>query len=418
MRRGAFTRLAVKALSAVLLAAAVFAPTAGAQESGIRPPTDESYSAALQDLEARRYGSAIERLGAIVSRDPGNLGALLDLAIAHCLVDEPDAAARIFLALESRSDLPPTIAEVVAYYRSGGCRPGSVGLQGFASLGAGYARNLNLAPLSGLISLPGLGIDLPLAASSRPRNAPFSQLEAGAVYPLTLDEEWTLGAFAQGLHYAGESNYDLASVQASLNFRRTDPSLQSEAQLAYARLWLGGTAHLSATVANGAVLTPLDSRWSAGPALTASFLSYTELSAFDARQLELRGRLRWQMARSRVTLDAGWLHDAQIANRPGGDRRGPVLTLRANWLPGEADAVDLAVRQAWLNDSEPYNPPLFGDARRSTRLTSLQAIWRHALGPRLSARFEYRYQLTRDTIELFAYDAHTASVSLEWSFSR
>ena len=388
------------------------------RSAGGGPAADPAYREALDDLEARRYRRAIDRLNAVATRDPANRGALLDLAMAYCLAGEPDAAARLFLGLEAQPDLPPAIAEIIAYYRAGGCRPRPLGLQGFVSAGGGYARNLNLAPLSGLIWLPGLGIDLPLGEGSRPRHSVLSQLEAGAVYALSGDEAWTLGGFAQGTRYRDATDYSLDSLQASLNFRRAGPTLRTEAQLAHARLWLGGRAHLGATVAGGTVLAGLGDGWAAGPSLALTQLAYSELSAFDARQVELRGRLQWQGAALRISLDAGWQHDAPQNARPGGDRRGPVMQVRASWLAGAADSVDLVLRQTWLNDREPYNEALFGDLRRASRSTTVQAAWRHALAPRLNARLDYRYQVNRDPVGLFAYDAQSAVVSLEWSFAR
>lgn len=387
------------------------------------PAQSRGYDAAIWDLEAGRYTSAIDELESIVNSQPSNLGALLDLAIARCLSGAPDQAARIFLQLESRPDLPPPIAEVIAYYRSGHCTPRPIGLLGLIAAGVGYAHNLNLAPLSSVIPLPGLGVDLALAEGSRPRSSAYSQLEGGLLFPLTVDRRWTLGAFAQSLrHVEGYSrDYDLGSAQASLNYRNGGiggfPG-RTEAQLAHARLWLGGRAHLGATVASGSMLAPLGTDWSAGGALAATRLAYSELGAFNSRQLELRARSRWQSSAVRLTVDAGWHHDEALAQRPGGDRRGPVLQIQANWLAGPRDAVDLTLRQTWLRDASPYNVTLFGDLRRSSRQTSLQFAWRHALTPRLNARLDYRYHLSRDPLQLFVYNAQTATASLEWTFSR
>jgi hypothetical protein len=406
----------VAAAAFCALALGFAAPRAAGQAAS---PAGDDYAAALEDLDAGRPEAAIRRLDRVVARQPLNLGAWLDLAIAYCMAEEPDAAARIFLQLDARADLPPAIAEVIAYYREGACRPTRRPVLGFVSAGVGYAKNLNLAPISNLIQIPGLGIILELADSSRPRNAPLAQVEGGLLTPLNRDESLTLGAYGQAIAYRDASEFNLVIGQASLNWRPVQPGWRPEAQASYAQLWLGGKAQLGVMQATGALLRPLDDRWQVGGVLAATRLAYNELSTFDARQMELRARLRWQDgARLRLTGDLGWQFDQAVHDRPGDDRQGPVLLLQATWAFAERQALDVTWRQTWLRDSEPYSPPFFGDTRRAPSLANLNASWRYALTRNLIGRVQVLANWSRDSIELFDYNAQSVTFSLDWLLGR
>lgn len=392
--------------------------TAGLLPSDGRTAEDLRYDQAMTEMSAGRTQAAIGHLRAIVASEPAHQGARLDLAIAYCLAGQPEAAGQIFDAFEQQPDLPPAIAEVIAFYRAGGCRPAPARLRGFAALGVGYARNLNLAPLSGLISLPGLGTEIPLSDASRPRHAWLGSWESGALYALTRDESWTLGGYAQGHHYQGATQYSIDSAIASLNYRRTFTDLRTEAQLAHARLWLGGRSHLSATVANASATLPIGRTWLAGPVLSGTQLAFSELSAFDSRQVELRGRLQWQAPGLRATFEAGWQQDSPMGGRPGGERRGTITQIQAHWLATPNDSLSLLLRQARLADSQAYNDTLFGDLRRTTRTESAQLGWRHELTSQLTARLEFRHLTSKEQTGLFTYSTQMLMTALEWGFSR
>ena len=383
-----------------------------------RQPTGGEYQFALDDLESGRTAAAVTRLRALVDANPAHLGAWLDLAIAHCLAGEADAAHRVFLLLESRADLPPGIAEVIGWYRSGECRPRGRPWRGFVSAGVGWARNVNLAPLSDRIFLPTLGLDLQLADSSLRRDAPFAQVDMGGIYALTQDQHWTLGGFAQAVRYRDAADFNLTSAQATLGWRNYTQTFRGDAQGSYARLWVDGTTRLGAASGNGSALWPLSGRWWAGAAGGLTRITYADLATYDARQLELRGRLRWQAPALRLTMDAGWLTDRAMGERPGGDRGGPVLQWQATWFPSPVHSLDLGVRQTWLRDGDAYSPALFGDTRRAPRLSTVHGTWRRALGNDLVSRVDYRYSVSRDTLPLFSYNAHMLTMSLEWQFGR
>lgn len=396
-------------------------PTNGSPAAVGQPPQAAGdrasrYARALRDLEAGRLREAIAGLQAVVDEVPGDLGAQLDLAIAHCLSGDATSAGRLFTALEARPDLPPAIAEVIAWYREGACRPPRRSLQAFALTGVGYANNLNIAPSAGLIELPELGAVLALAEGSRPRSAGFTLLEAGLAQPLSADGDLTLGLHLQDTRYQGASTYNLAALQANLAWRRQQDGLRTEAQLGHASVLLGGASHLGALVASGALTRALTPAWSVGSTGVFTQRRYSELSNFDARQLELRGRLQWRHGgRAQLHADLGWQWDAAVRDRPGGDRQGPVLQLGGSWLPGGGHALEVSVRSTWLRDDAAYSPALFGPTRRAQHLTTSQATWRAPLSSRLTLRADLRHARSSDALPLFEYGASSISVGLEWA---
>lgn len=379
---------------------------------------EDPHRYALSELENRRYATAIRALNAVLAKDQSNLGAWLDLGIAHCLAGNADSASRIFLTLEARDDLPTGVAEVLAFYRTGGCRPRPLGVQGFLSAGAGFATNVNLAPLSSLISLPGLGLDLTLQSDSRPRRSAFGQVDVGAVYALTSDQSWTVAGLAQIQRYGQAPDLGLDSTQASLSYRRPSAVALTESQLTYAQLWLGGRPHVAALSASGQTLHHAVGPVSVGVSGNVTRLSFSELTAFDAIQYDARARLIFNSGSARVTLDAGWIEDRPIGERAGGRRHGPVAQARLQMPAGKLGSLDFVARRTWLRDSNPYNETLFADLIRSSQQLSFQAAWRIPVAPQTSLRIDYKLQSARDTISLFSYNAHTISAAMEWSFAR
>ena len=386
--------------------------------SSTAAPGEDTHSRALADLENGRHSAAIRALDLIIASDPSNLGAWLDLGIAHCLAGNADAASRIFLTLEARDDLPTGVAEVLAFYRTGGCRPLPLGLQGFISIGTGYATNVNLAPLSGLVSLPGLGLDLTLQSESRPRRSPLNQLELGAVYALTRDQAWTVAALGQVQRYGEASELGLDTTQVSLSYRRPSPLALSESQVSYSQLWLGGRPHVGALSASGQMLRHAVGPLSLGLAGNVTRLSFSELTSFDAVQYDARARAILNSGSTRLTLDAGWIEDRPTGDRAGGRRHGPVAQARLQMPVGKLGSLDFIARRSWLRDANPYNEVLFADLVRSSQQLSFQAAWRIPVAPQTSLRIDYRLQSARDTISLFSYNAHTLTAAMEWSFAR
>ena len=386
------------------------AQTRGGDDSLAPPPNaDEAHPGAL-----RARVTALRRQ---VAAEPGNLGAQLDLGIALCLLGQGDDAMRTFLLLEARADLPPAIAEVISWYRTGGCRastPARYG-GGFVALGMGWARNFNLAPLAESIYLPALDAQLALDESSRRRNASLASLEAGVVLPLTADQRWSLGAYLNALRYQGSPDYAFTGVQGSLNWRAQEGPRVSEMQASLGALKVGDTTRIRTATLVGSRLLEIGPGWWSGGTLSATKIDYYEQAALDAKQYELRGRLRWQGSQTRFTADLGWMEDQQGSERPGGNRRGPVVQSHLLWALPHGRSLEATLKHSWLRDSAAYSPALFGEQHRKPRVTMASLAIRQPLTQSLAAKLELRATHSRDTLELFKYGTQSAWASLEWT---
>lgn len=377
------------------------------QGPGAEPAWNETHPARLRQT--------VMELQATVAREPGNLGAQLDLAIAYCLSGQADDGMRLFALLESLPALPPAIAEVIAWYRSGGCQPlPAPRPAGFVAAGAGWARNFNLAPLAESIYLPALDAQLALDESSRRRDAAFGAVEAGGSWPLSADRRWLLGGYVQALRYRGSPDHAFTGAQGSLSWRAQEGARVTEAQAALGALAVGEATRIRTATLSAARLWGVGVGWWWGGAFSATRIAYAEQQALDSRQYELRMRARWQGPVGRVTAEWGWMEDDQVNERPGGNRRGPVLQGHALWPLAGDRSLETTLRHSWLQDSAPYSPALFGSQQRAPRVTMASVALRQPLGRQLNARLEYRTTRSRDALELFRYSTQSAWVSLEW----
>lgn len=397
---------------AVLFAAPAVSEAADTSASG----AEAVYRQAVDDMEAGRTDAAIERLEALVAREPRNLGAQLDLAIAQCLAGHADEAARLFLLLDSRPDLPAAIAEVIGYYRGGACVPKKRPWQAFFATGAGWAHNLNFAPMSDRVYLSGIGVELGLAPTSLSRDAPFAMLEAGGVGALSSDQKVVVTGYGQAVRYRESADYALSTAQLGLGWRDYRPDTRVDAQGTYASLRIGSAGRLNATMLSASQLWLAGGPWWLGGAANIARVDYADQPALDSRQYEARARFRWSGNAVRVTGDAGWLEDREASGRPGGNRRGAVSQLQLFWLISNERSLDATLRYGTLHDQAAYSTALFGDTRREPRLTTLNAAFRQSIVPGINLRLEYRYQSSRDTIALFDYRAYSVWSSIEWVF--
>lgn len=400
-----------QALAEVAPAAPAPGASPGARE--LEAPTGDEDENDPAVLRAR-----VAALRAQVRAEPGNLGAQLDLAIAYCLSGQAEDGLRLFLLLDSLPDLPPAIAEVIAWYRSGGCTPQArLRPSGFVGAGGGWARNFNLAPLSERVYLPALDAQLVLDEASQRRDGPFSALEAGGSWPLSADGRWTLGAYVQAVRYRQASEHAFTGGQASIAWREQGRGQATEVQAAAGALSVGTATRIHTGTLQASRMWGAGSGWWWGGAALATRIGYAGQRALDAQQYELRARARWQQPGGRLTADVGWLSDEQVNERPGGNRRGPLVQGHAAWMLPGGRLLDATWRRSWMRDSAAYSPALFGEQQRTPRVTTWSVALRQPLERQLNARLEYRSTRSQDSMELFRYTSQSTWVSLEWSWS-
>lgn len=420
--RGACRSLRAKLSNVIWRSALILAllPCHGANAGDILD--DDAYRQALADLSNGQTRSAIEKLSAVLKRYPSHRGAQLDLALAYCKANLPENAEILFAQMEALPDLPPAIDEVIRLYRRDYCKPSSSAWLAYAAVGVGKANNLNQAPAIGFINLDPLGLILQLSDQSRPQRDHYSTLEVALFRP-PADRGWSGGVFMQSINYAQENTYDNALVQGVVSYRDYLGQGRLDIQGALAHQTYNGHSHLTLPSLSAGIMWPLFAAdehqeapvWQAGGVVSAFDFRYPDLPNYRSRQFEFRGRLRYQPnLKLSISSEAGWSVDKALADRPGGDREGPIAQLALQWILDKNQSLELLHRRTWLQDAQAYSPVFFGDTQRSNGQSSWYGAWRYWLSPQFQLRIEGRYWTSRDTVPLFNFNSSSAGVMVEW----
>ena len=375
------------------------------------PDSDNAaYGSALSDLAAGRTQAAIEGFSTIVARNPNHQGALLDLALAYCQEALPDKAEILFERMLESPDLPPAIQEIINFYRMGACQAPSPVWRTMLAAGFGRAQNLNQAPQSGLLYLPKLNITLQLAEKSRPQTDNFLITEA-VLLRQPDSSGWGGGLFLQNSTYGQQSTFDYTLTTGLLTRKTQLSTAQVELQGVLLNQQYGGHNHLNSMSLAGSAI------WGEQAGLIASIatFNYPNLPDYRSRQLELRGR--WQSHKNNalnLVGDVGWSIDQARADRPGGNRAGPLAQISALWAFAPNQSLEMVHRIAWNHDSKPYSALFFGDVRRQNRQISTYATWRYRISKNWQWRVEGRHANSTDTLSLFTYGSSALSAMLAW----
>lgn len=379
--------------------------------------SDETlYQSALDDLSQGNTHQAIEKLNRLVVRTPMHLGALLDLAIAYCQSDAPIKAEVMFDRLGGYfPQLPPTISELITYYRET-CRSPVPVWRSFVAAGMGHADNLNQSPGIEYYFLRPFDLTLKLAESARPRKDNFRAIEAG-ISRSSQEAGWGGGVFFQEVDYLHANEYDTRLGQANVSYRHKAGAIHLEAQGIVSHLTLGGESYLTSLSTNLSAMLPLssDGHWQFGGIGSLTDLNYLTLSDYRARIVEARGRLLWQPhPLLRLLGEVGWNQDTAQGNRPGGNRSGSVAQLMGQVELTGRQFLEFFHRQTWVADEAAYSQAFFGDEKRRPHQSSWYAAWRYQLPENFQLRLEARYGANRDTIPLFDYRSSSFGILLEW----
>ena len=375
------------------------------------PDSDNAaYGSALSDLAAGRTQAAIEGFSTIVARNPNHQGALLDLALAYCQEALPRKAEILFERMLASPDLPPAIQEVINFYRMGACQAPSPVWRTMLATGFGRAQNLNQAPQSGLLYLPTLDITLQLAEKSRPQTDNFLTTEA-VLLRQPDSSGWGGGLFLQNSTYGHQGAFDCTLTTGLLTRRTQVGAAQVELQGVLLNQQYGGHNHLNSISLAGSAI------WGGQAGLIASFatFNYPNLPDYRSQQLDLRGRLQSNKDNAfSLVGDIGWSIDQALADRPGGNRAGPLAQITALLEFAPNQSLEVIHRLAWNDDSKPYSALFFGDVRRQNRHISTYAAWRYRVSKNWQWRVEGRHATSTDTVSLFTYDSSTLSTMLVW----
>lgn len=397
---------------ALLLATLCLPLIAAAQQAADTP---ELYQDALQSIAEGRNKDAFETLTRVIEHEPQHAGAWLDLALIQCSLGNDDEAQRMFAIIETRFNPSQGILDIIGEAREQGCRwraHSSASLM----LSRGVDQNVNQGASSAtyVITRPDGSIELPVLSEFLPKHDQYSSLWADYMRDLTANGSVGFVQF-QARRNDSLHQYDSEALYAGL-----------ETPWRFGRWTLRGTATLGALTLGGRYyqrLGQLQARLGPPLPLPDSFqfnllagltrTQYLTLHNFDANTAEIRGQLSYASAAGYAAASVGRLVDHGNSLRPGGQRDGWLLNLRARRLLGQNVTGELAyTRQSWQGTSA-YAPGLIDEVRtQSTQV--LRGVLSYALTNNQSVQLEARVVRNKENISIFQYNERLLQLSWQW----
>ena len=396
------------------------APASAAATDTATLPT--SYQAALAAMRAHDWPHARQLLQQTLAEQPQLAGAWLDLALVAWQQGQNAEALEFLADLEDGfAPLPPPIAQAVATLRqrihatlpptpeAPAQAPAGADSAGYLALGLGHDSNANVGLRADAIrlTLPSGQIELPLAASSRQRAAPFAyaalqRTGVSAVQARPIAWLWSL----QTRQPSRVHGYSTAEAQAEA---ATPVGTTAQSPLVGLRLhsaWVGGRlAYLAPglytlqrwrTAGASADHSSTTDAPDATPPLalprTCQWEQRTQLESRNyprARNLASWGanyHLAWDCASAAQGSSPAWLGQAEAswdaphhrASRPGGNTWQTGLQLGRRYpnpwgLAGHQ--LTLGVEWAHIQDTAAYSSLLENGARRIVQRWGWHIEW-------------------------------------------
>jgi len=404
-------------LLAGLLAAGQAHAADEAEAAPAKPVQEELYQAGIRAVDAGRLEEATVLLRQFIDKNPQHAGAWLELALAHCELGNTGKAMELFRTIEQDFDPPPGIADVIATYRSTGCKPRDIRPASWlAGAGRGYDNNVNQGVRNPVVRL-GTGEDegeYVLDDEFLPQADSYSLLTGSYVRP--LNSRGTLGIL-QGYvrRHDRLHRQDSATLLAGLEHTWNLGRWRARTTAVLGGGMLDGHLYQRQGQLQLRAAPPMTmpANWDLALTGNLSHVSYATRRDYDSSTFELGTVATYRSKRDQLQLTASGVRDNGSSSRPGGDRRGWFVN--AQWyrllrtgLFAEANLT----HQHWQSDSA-YAPDLIDIARRqdtSTARVALQWYFR----PNVSLHLEGRAVRNHENIGLFQYNSRAAQLTLRW----
>lgn len=371
------------------------------------------------------YAAAVEHFEQLVLLDPLDLGSRLDLALAYAELGNTDAARSSLDALYyyqqqagPSSALPPAAARAITQLEArlnGKVRQAPAAsrltqqLRGTLSVSQGYDSNANLGAKSRTIPLSLWGeipMRVELADESLAQASHYTAFGGQATLPLsavvpTASPHWQLMAGGDYRHfhqldrlhrrdlYAGgqwqpakrNQQLSLLALHQHVDGLPGQWSALTDYRRLLGRQWLGS----------------LGGQWQDEPYRPASQTLRVGLWR-EWQQFLLHGQASWQFRPGRRAGDT-WRLSARL-DAPA-------------WRWSSV-AMNAYAEIEQREDSEPYSPQFFGDARRSELTTTLGARGQIPVSPDLTLVLDAGWEHSRSDIALFANRRWELEARLAW----
>jgi len=384
---------------------------------------DDLEAQANAEMAADHPQRALELLEELVKRDPRRAGALLETAMLHCALGDPDLMRQTLAHIELNYKLPPAIEKLIQAYRTNTCAPSAREPQLILNVRAGVTSNANFGPSDPLVTFAD-SAPLHTVVLTPDRLAHSDQFIESALQgelPVRQVPGLTLFAGITQRQYRDLHDYDQRIASAGVAHQYTFEHGSIENQAAADMFWLGSRLYQSDLSWHTGYWTPAAALRSslarAGIDFTVTDTSYPGNSLYDGVRFELRAAMQARIgARTSVQFFAGPVWEAPSGNRPGAARHGYTAWLALDYDLGRYGQVEAVLQRRTLNDSVAYDPVFFGSTVQNQTMQAASLQYAYPLTRRWSLYTRFSAQRVSDSIEPFAYSVREGSVGVSWKY--
>jgi len=397
-----------------LLAGALLLAAALARAQTEAPP--DLYQEALQLIGEGRKDDASEALSRLIEREPLHAGAWLELALLQCALGHQAETERLLAAIETRFQPPQGIRDLIARTRREGCAPARPAAEGMFSIARGTDQNVNQGASNPFYTVlrDGVPVSYELLPAYLPQHDQYTQLSADYLRDLNANGASGFVQF-QARRNDHLADYSSASLFGGVDWPWRARHWTVRASATGGVVELGGRLFQKVTQVQLRAYPRLNGPWQVTLSAGLTHLQFRTLSNFDSNTTELKSQLSYRPRNALLQLTAGALRDDAIAARPGGDRRGWMVSLLARHaLPLGATGEVSWTTQHWLS-SEPYSPGTINTVRdQSTQVW--RALLEYPYDDRRSFVAEARQVRNQENISVFQYNTRLLQLSWQWRF--
>lgn len=401
-----------------LAAAALFLlPPAHAAGQTTSLPVQDLYQQALQAIAEGRNNDASEALTRAIEREPLHAGAWLELALLQCALGHGAEAEQLFRTIEQRFAPPPGIAELIARTRAQGCAPWQPHSQFTVVAGRGIDQNVNQGASNPSYTVinEGKPVEVRLTEEFRPQHDQYNVV--AAEYRRDLTPNGTAGYVQLQARRNDELHkYDNSALTVGADSAWRFDRWTASAGAAASAVRFGGELFQRQLQVQGRLATPLALPWRPQVQLSASLarVRYPRMDNFDATHAELRSQLSIRRGSGSLSASASLQADRASGLRPGGDRRGWLLSLQSRTAIGGPLSAEFGYsHQAW-NSQSVYAPDLIDVVRRQ-RVRVARAGLSYALDRNNSLVLEARVVHNNENISIFQYNNRVLQLAWQWN---
>jgi hypothetical protein len=220
--------------------------------------------------------------------------------------------------------------------------------------------------------------ELTLQPSSLAQSDHFIGMDGAVEQSLAALPGVTAFGAAQVREYRNQKRFDTVQFIGGLAWRDTLSVIQPDLQAHLSYLSMGGRTYESGLNLQGGFwyaaqnLAGMPLRW--GSDLQIATQHYPDNPVYDSRHAELRLKAQLQInADTALHMQTGLVRDMAIKGRPGGDRRGSLVSVSVEVGLTDKQRLVINLQRQTLAEANPYSPVFFGPTLRQPRTTQFSA---------------------------------------------